>query len=73
MYARLFELSRAQIELVMLGGRPLVTSPQMQPVFSATKTGCESVQVDQTEKLMSQSLVARLRRSVVPESGLILS
>jgi cytosine/adenosine deaminase-related metal-dependent hydrolase len=69
-FARLLEVSRAQIELVMLGGRPLVGSPRMQPVFEATKARFVPVCLDGVEKLMSQKLVERIKNAVVQEPGL---
>jgi cytosine/adenosine deaminase-related metal-dependent hydrolase len=69
-FTRLLDLNRAQIELVLLAGKPLVGLPRMQPVFEATKTRFGSVAVDGMEKLMSQGLIGRVRNSSVTEPGL---
>lgn len=72
-FAHLFNLARSQLELVMLAGKPLYGSPQMQPVFEATKTKFSTVWVDQVEKLLPQKIVTRLQKSSVPEPGLTFS
>ncbi|MBE7553571.1 MAG: amidohydrolase family protein [Anaerolineales bacterium] len=69
-FVRLLEVTRAQIELVMLGGRPLVGSPRLQPVFEATKTQFVPVCLDGVEKLMSQKLAMRTKKASVQEPGL---
>lgn len=69
-FARLLEVTRAQIELVMLAGRPLVGSPRMQAVFDATRTPFVTVCLDGVEKLMPQKLVMRIRKASVQEPGL---
>lgn len=69
-YARLLDLTRAQVELVLLAGRPLVGSPRMQPVFEATRTRLASVYLDGVEKLLPKNLVIRIRKSAVQEPGL---
>jgi cytosine/adenosine deaminase-related metal-dependent hydrolase len=68
--AHLLQLRRAQLELVMVGGRPLVGSPVMQPVFSASRTRFVPVRLDQSEKLMAQGLARRLQNSRAAEPGL---
>lgn len=69
-FAQLLDLNRAQIELVLLAGKPVVSSPRMQPVFEATRTRFGAVTVDGTEKLLSQALIGRVRKSSVREPGL---
>jgi len=69
-FTRLLDLTRAQIELVLLAGKPVVGSPWLQPVFEATKTRFGSVAVDGTEKIMSRKLIRRVRSSAVAEPGL---
>lgn len=69
-FARLLDLARAQVQLVLLGGRPLVGSPWLQPVFEATKMQFVRVCLDGAEKLMSQKLAARVRQTAVQEPGL---
>lgn len=62
-------ISRSQIELVMLAGKPLAGSPEMEPVFTATRTRFSPVWVDGVEKLLARNLLARLKRSPVGEPG----
>ncbi|MBI1880352.1 MAG: amidohydrolase family protein [Chloroflexi bacterium] len=69
-FTRLLDLTRAQLELVLLAGKPLLGSLQMQPVFEATKTQANPVWLDGVEKLMSQRLVIQLKKSAVSEPGL---
>lgn len=73
LYVRLLEVTRAQIELVLCGGKPLVGSPQMQSVFEATKTRVEKVWLDGVEKLMPLHLIKRLKKTQVSEPGLSFS
>jgi cytosine/adenosine deaminase-related metal-dependent hydrolase len=71
-FARLLDVTRAELELVLLEGKPLLAAPRLQSVFEATRTKAAAVQLDQVEKLMPAKLVARLRNSVVGEPGLRL-
>lgn len=69
-YTRLLDLTRAQIELVLLAGKPIIASPRMQPIFEATGTRFGSAAVDGTEKLLSQTLIEQVRKSSMGEPGL---
>jgi cytosine/adenosine deaminase-related metal-dependent hydrolase len=71
-FVRLLNLTRSQLELVLLGGKPVVGSRRMQPVFEATKTRFAPVSLDGTEKLMPWKLVDRIRRAAVREPGLAI-
>lgn len=71
-FAHILNLNRAQLELVLVGGKPLAGSPRMQPVFEATRTQFAPVRVDQSEKLMVKKLVKRLKKSPVREPGVSL-
>ncbi len=71
-FARLVDLSRADLLLVMLGGQPVVAAPVMRPVFEATRTRFAPVNLDGVEKLLTEKLVARLKQSTVSEPGLTL-
>lgn len=72
-FAHLLSLARADLDLVMLAGKPVVGSPRMRPGFTATKTKAISVWVDQVEKLLAQHLAQRLQKSSVQEPGLSLT
>jgi cytosine/adenosine deaminase-related metal-dependent hydrolase len=65
-------LARSQVGVVLRAGRPVVGSPEMRPLFEATRTRAEVVWVDGVAKLMAQPLAARLRRLAVGEPGVIL-
>lgn len=72
-FARLVNLKRAEIELVLLAGKPLVGSVQYQAVFEATRIKFEPVQVDGVAKYLPQRIVTPLRRASVQEAGLALN
>lgn len=67
----LFQLDRSQLRLVLLAGKPLVGSLDMQPVFEATRIKSAQVWVDGVEKLLPVKLLTRLKRAKVQEPGLI--
>lgn len=69
-FAVLAHLDRSQLRLVLLAGKPLVGSPEMQPVFEATRTKSARVKVDGVEKLLPAKLMARLQKLSVHEPGL---
>jgi cytosine/adenosine deaminase-related metal-dependent hydrolase len=71
-FAVFSQLNRAQVELVLLGGKPLVGSVGMQPLFEATRTPFAPVRVDGVEKLMPAKLVARLKQLAVREPGVVV-
>jgi cytosine/adenosine deaminase-related metal-dependent hydrolase len=73
LFLQLLSLKRAQIQLVMLAGKPLVASPDLKHIFDATKTKATLAIVDHTEKLMVRPLAARLRRSLLAEPGVFLA
>lgn len=68
-FSQLLDMQRTKLELVMLGGKPLVGSLDMQPVFEATKTDFAPVLVDGVAKIISNKLVSRLKNSSVQEPG----
>lgn len=63
---------RSEIRLVMIEGRPLIGDLDMAPVFDASRVAVEKVSVDGRQKLMAESIVARLRRLSISEPGLAL-
>jgi cytosine/adenosine deaminase-related metal-dependent hydrolase len=63
---------RRDLRLLLLGGRPLLGDLQMAPIFAATRVAAANVRVDGCEKLMSRTIVARLRAAVINEAGLEL-
>jgi cytosine/adenosine deaminase-related metal-dependent hydrolase len=71
-FARLLHLHRAQVELVLVGGKPLVGSPPLLVVFEATRTRCRPVWVDGVQKLLQAKLADQAAASPVGEPGLII-
>ncbi len=61
---------RSDLRLVMIAGRPVVGDPDMELVFAAARIGAERTRVDGFAKHMARSIVERLRRSRIGESGL---
>lgn len=68
-FASILNLNRAQLNLVMLAGKPVVGAEIIQPVFEATRTKFAPMLLDGTKKLMAQKLVKRLKKSSVRELG----
>ena len=69
-FASIFDLNRAQLDLVMVAGKPVVGSEFTQPVFEATRTKFDLVRIDGVRKLMAQKLMKRLMKSSVKELGI---
>jgi cytosine/adenosine deaminase-related metal-dependent hydrolase len=61
---------RADVRLVMIDGRAVFGDADMQPVFAATRTAAECVQLDGRHKLLARRWVDRLRRASIGEPGL---
>ena len=70
--SRLLELSRADLRLVMIGGRPVVADPDLEPLFDLTRTPARRVTLDGVDKLMAGPLVEELQSSSLGEGGLAL-
>ena len=71
-FSSLLNVNRAQIELVLVGGKPLLSSPELASMFAATGLDSAAVQVEGVTKLLPQKLVSRLRNASVGEPGLTL-
>lgn len=63
---------RADLRLVMLAGRPLVTDPDFAPLFAATGRKFTAVRLDGREKLLAREIADRLRHGTIGEEGLEL-
>jgi hypothetical protein len=63
---------RSRIRLVLLGGKPAIGDPDMMPVFASSKVTWMAVRLDGKEKLMTETLVDRLKHCAVSEPGLEL-
>lgn len=65
----LLAVTRRDLRLVMLGGRPLVSDPGLSAVFSARHSAARSLCVDGIEKRADASLVRRIASSPIAEPG----
>jgi cytosine/adenosine deaminase-related metal-dependent hydrolase len=68
----LVNFNRSQLDLVMIAGRPLVASPQAQPLFEATRTRFIPLSVDGTQKLLAHPIATRLKQATISEPGVLL-
>jgi cytosine/adenosine deaminase-related metal-dependent hydrolase len=71
-FLNLLNLKRSQLDLVMIAGQPLIASPQVQPLFEATRTRFTSISVDDVEKLLTYSIATRLKQATISEPGVLL-
>ncbi|GAB4424756.1 MAG: amidohydrolase family protein [Anaerolineae bacterium] len=63
--------SRAQVQLLLLGGQPQLSNPQFAPAFEAACRKFTPVTVDGSAKLLAQSLARRLQAAAVSEPGVV--
>ncbi len=70
--AHLLGLTRADLQLVVIDGRPVVADPGLEVIFQLTGTPAQRITVDGVGKLMDGRLVDRLRTSSLAEPGLTL-
>ena len=68
-FLHLFNLNRSQLDLVMIDGRPLVASPQVQPLFEATRTRFTPISVDGAQKLLAYPIATGLKQATISEPG----
>jgi Amidohydrolase family len=61
---------RADLRLVMIGGKALYGDPDLEPLFVATSEHAARVRVDGRDKLLAGWIVDRLRRASIGEPGL---
>lgn len=64
--------ARADVQLVVIGGRPLLGSPRMEAVFKARHQHAVALKVDGTEKRLSMSVARDLQRCPIREPGVAL-
>ena len=67
--AALLKTTRRDVRLVMVGGRPLVSDPDLASVFRARLTRLRPLRVDQAPKLAESGLVRRLAGCPIAEPG----
>jgi cytosine/adenosine deaminase-related metal-dependent hydrolase len=71
--AALLALARNRIELVTVGGRPLVGAPALSPpVFAARGIATVNARLDSETRLLDAALARRIRASTLAEPGLEL-
>jgi hypothetical protein len=71
-YETLLDCHRADLRLVMVGGRPRIAHPDMEPLFEMTHTPFEPVTLDASPKLLARDLHKQLSRLAITEPGLEL-
>jgi cytosine/adenosine deaminase-related metal-dependent hydrolase len=71
-YQVLLESRRADLRLVMLGGRPRIAGPDLDAFFRLTRTPRAEVRLDGVPKLLARDLYSRLGRTGLIEPGLEL-
>ncbi len=71
-YELLVSSHRADLRLVMLGGRPRIADPDLEEFFQLTRTSYQEVHLDGVPKLLARDLYNRLGRSGLTEPGLEL-
>lgn len=70
-FVNISRLQRRQLKLVLLGGKPVLSAPELAPVFQAARVPFVDVHLDGEPKLLAKNLARRLNRSSVCEPGLI--
>ena len=71
-YATLLTASRADLRLVILGGRPRLSDEDLLPIWERLHAAHEAAALDGRAKLLARDLARRLRRSPLAEPGLEL-
>lgn len=61
--------SRADVRLVVIGGRPLVADPVFCAVFEARRAAARPIRVDDAPKLAESGLARRIAGCPIPEPG----
>jgi cytosine/adenosine deaminase-related metal-dependent hydrolase len=69
-YQTLLESRRADLSLVICRGRPVIANPDMQELFTASRTAREPVLLDGVPKLMARAILRQLERYGVSVPGL---
>lgn len=69
-YAALLAAARRDLQLVAVGGHPLVAAPRLSPLFAARRREAVCVHVDGEARLFDGALARRVRSCSVQEPGL---
>jgi hypothetical protein len=65
----LLHASRRDVQLIVVGGRPLVGMPQMRRVFSARNVRPVPLVIDDQERIAARSLGHAIARCPIDEPG----
>jgi cytosine/adenosine deaminase-related metal-dependent hydrolase len=68
----LLAAERCDLEMIVIGGRPLVGAHRFRAAFTSRHVTAHSVRIDDTPRLMGAKLARRLRRSGISEPGVAL-
>ncbi|MBI3914976.1 MAG: amidohydrolase family protein [Chloroflexi bacterium] len=68
-FESLARIQRADVQLVMIAGKPLYGDPAFESLFTRIGARVARVRVDGREKLLAAKVAARLRRNAAPERG----
>ena len=68
-YTTLLSAERKDVQLVVIGGRPLFGAPEFSEIFSARGVKAQPIQVDGVPKLIEHSLARRIQRCAISEPG----
>jgi cytosine/adenosine deaminase-related metal-dependent hydrolase len=63
---------RDAVQLVVIGGRPLVGAQRMSKVFAARRVRTRCALVDGVPRLVAARLVRRIERSAIAEPGIVI-
>lgn len=61
---------RADLRLVMIGGRPVVADPDLADLFAIRRVEATSVRLDGRAKTLDAAIAGRVRRATIREPGL---
>jgi cytosine/adenosine deaminase-related metal-dependent hydrolase len=68
-YTTLLSAERKDVQLVVIGGRPLFGAPEFSDIFSARGVKVQRIYVDGVPKLIEHSLARRIQRCAISEPG----
>lgn len=68
-FADLLEITRSDMQLVMIGGKPRYGDIALNEIFAQAHTGAENIRVDGKEKVIANSIARRIKCSSIKEEG----
>ncbi len=72
-FQALLDSHRADLRMVMLGGKPRIADPDLQHVFTITRTAAEPASLDGVPKWIAHDLIQQMRHIDVNEPGLAIA